>query len=353
MSEPAPRGVPLVDVRRGPLIESVHAGAACASDVDGNLALSFGDVDVPVYLRSSAKPFIAAAVVAMGTAERLGFEPRELALMAASHGGEEFHVATALSILRKAGLDESALQCGAHPPSYEPAAAALARAGKTPTALHNNCSGKHAGILAACVHLGEDPAGYLSPEHPVQRGILEFCARAFDDDATRWPVGVDGCSIPNFATSLRRAARGFARLATLRGLAASDAAALQSVRAAMAAEPLYVAGTGRFDTALIASTAGRIVGKGGAEGFHCDAVLSVELGFALKITDGAARAVPPATLACLRALGALDATEAETLASFAEPPVKNVAGRIVGRISARAVTQTGPARRHEVVEPLA
>lgn len=334
---PGPSGVPLVDVRRGPLIESVHAVAACAVAASGATLLAFGDVDVPVFLRSTAKPFIAAAVVASGAAERFGFDARELAVMAASHNGEPIHVAAVRGILAKAGLDERALQCGAHAPAFEPAAEALASAGERPSALHNNCSGKHAGILAACVHLGLDPGGYRAADHPVQRHINAFCGRAFGDDAGRWPTAVDGCGVPIFATSLRRTAAAFARFAVLEGGEDGDALALRAVRDAMLAEPAYVGGTGRFDSALMRASGGAIACKAGAEGVHGDALLRAGAGLALKVVDGNGRAVPPAVLACLAALDALEPDEAAALASFARPELRNVAGLGVGTISARTL----------------
>ncbi len=333
-----PAGVPFVDVYRGTSIESVHALAACRGKSDGTTLFELGDVDVPVYLRSSAKPFIAAAIVASGAADRFAFEARELAVVAASHGGEPFHVAAVRGLLAKLGLDESALRCGEHAPSYEPAARALAAAGRAPSALHSNCSGKHAGILAMCLHLGFDPAGYLAPEHPVQQRILAFCARVTGDDPAAWPVGVDGCGIPNFATPLRRAARAFARFARPEGLAAEDAAALNRVARAMAAEPAYVAGTGRFDSALIAATHGAVLGKGGAEGVHCSALVRSGAGLALKVVDGNARAAPCSALAFLEEADALEAGERAELATFARPLVRNVAGREVGHIAARLDT---------------
>lgn len=332
------RGVPYVAVTRGPLVESVHAVAACVSGVDGAPLVAMGDVDAPVYLRSAAKPFIAAEIVHSGTAEHFGFDDRELAVIAASHGGEPFHVAAVAGILKKIGLDASALQCGAHPPAYEPAAEALAAASGTATALHNNCSGKHAGILALCVQLGADVATYLDPAHPAQRRITAFCARVCDEPPDTLPLGVDGCGIPVFATSLRRAARAFARMATLTGVDDDDARALDVVVRAMSAQPAYVAGTGRFDSALIAVTRGRIVGKAGAEGVHGDALRRDGLGLALKVIDGNKRAVPPATLALLAELGALEAGEIDALANFAAPAVTNVAGRTVGTIEVRSDT---------------
>ncbi len=327
-------GVPYVYVTRGALVESVHHVIACATDATGAVVLAYGDVDALVYLRSAAKPFIAASVVASGAADRFGFDAREIALVAASHNGEPEHAAAAASILRKIGLDVRALQCGAHAPSDESAAAALAARGEVPSALHNNCSGKHAGILALCVHLGLDPRTYLAADHPAQQTILAFCARMTGDDPARMPLAVDGCGIPVFATSMRRAALAFARFAAPTGIAPSDARALEIVRAAMTSQPFYVGGTGRFDSALPVATQGRIAGKAGAEGVHGDALADVGLGLALKIVDGTRRAVPPATIALLGELGALDPTARAALSEFASPEVANVAGRIVGKISA-------------------
>ncbi len=312
----------------------MHAVAACACDVRGRIALAYGTIDVPVYLRSAAKPFIAAEIVASGTADRFGFDARELAVIAASHNGEPYHIAAVASILRKIGLDVSALHCGASPPSYEPAAAALAAAGESATAIHHNCSGKHAGILALCVAEGYPIDTYLEPAHPAQQRILAFCARMSDDDAAAWPIGVDGCGIPVYATSLRRAALAFARFATLEGIGDADAAALLRVRAAMGEHPAYVAGTGRFDTALMQATRGAVVCKAGAEAVHASALLDGGLGCVLKVVDGGRRAAAPAQIALLDALGALDGDAREALAAFARPEIVNVAGRRVGHIEA-------------------
>ena len=335
MSVQGPSGVPLVDVTRGPAVESVHAVAACAVDARGREMLVLGDVDVPIFLRSSAKPFIAGAIVASGAAAHYDLDDREIAVICASHNGEAFHVETVRGILQKIGLDESDLRCGAHAPAYEPAAAQLAAQGRAPSAIHNNCSGKHAGILAMCRHLGVEHASYLEVDNPAMRRILAFCARLSDDDATRWPVGVDGCGIPAYATPLRRAALAFARLATLEGLAREDASALERVRRAMAAEPAYVGGTGRFDSALIATTRGRVVCKAGAEGVHGDALVREGAGLVLKVVDGNRRATPPAAIALLGAMNALEPDELAALGPFARTEVRNVSGRVVGAIGPR------------------
>lgn len=324
-----------VEVTRGGYVESVHRVAACAVDASGNVLDEGGDIETPVFLRSAAKPFIAAAAVSAGVRERFGLEPREIAVMAASHSGEPFHVEAVLSILRKIGMDPSALQCGAHLPYDQGAAKALLDAGLEPTALHNNCSGKHAGILALCVAIGADPTTYLRVENPAEQRILAFCARLCGDDASSWPVAIDGCGIPVYATSLRKAARSFARLATLQGIESADAGALRVVRDAMLAHPEYVAGTGQFDTELMIAGDGNIVSKAGAEGLHGVAALSQGYGYVSKVLDGASRARGPSSIAALRRLGVLGDQKAAALERFSRPAVYNRAGERVGEIASR------------------
>jgi L-asparaginase II len=327
----------IVEVTRGDLVESVHRVDACAVDARGAIVFQAGDVERRVFLRSTAKPFIAAAAVAAGVRERFGLDPREIAVMAASHFGEPFHVEAVASILHKIGMDESALRCGVHMPYDDASARRLIRAGAEPGPLFNNCSGKHAGILALCLAIGADPKAYLEGSNPAQRRILQFCARLSDDDPERWPLGVDGCGIPVYATPLRNAALAFARLATLEGIDANDARALRVVRDAMTAHPEYVAGTGQLDTALMQTAAGTIACKGGAEGVHGVAAIARGIGYASKVLDGAGRARGPSTIAVLRRLGALDEAQAMKLARFARPVVYNRAGRAAGEIRAAGI----------------
>jgi L-asparaginase II len=322
----------LVDVMRGGLVESQHRVAACAVDARGRVLFSAGDLEARVYLRSSAKPFIAAAVVQSGAAAKFGLDAREVAVMTGSHAGQPIHVEAVQSILRKIGLDASALQCGVHAPYDEAAAEELRSRGEAPTQLHNNCSGKHAGILALCLTIGADPATYLSAENPAERAILDFCARVSDDDAATWPIGVDGCGIPVYATGLRNAALSFARLASPETVGERDAAALRAVRDAMVAFPEYVAGDGQLDTELMRAGKGSLVSKAGAEGVQGVGVLPQAIGYASKVLDGGARARGPSTIAALRRLNALDASQAELLTRFARPVVYNRAGRKVGEI---------------------
>ena len=307
----------VVEVWRGRQIESRHRVAICAVDISGNVLLEVGTIDVPIFLRSTAKPFIAAASVRAGAVDAFGFDDRELALMCASHAGEPEHVETARSMLAKAGIHENALLCGG-----------------TPSAIYNNCSGKHAGILALCKHIGAPLGTYLEPDNPAQKLILALCSRLVDEPLPPERIAVDGCGIPVFATSLRRAARAFARFAALEELEDEDREALQRCRSAMAQNPWFVSGTGRFDTALIESTGGAVIGKGGAEGFHGSAILHGRAGLAIKVVDGNGRATAPTVMAALTKLDALTSTALDVLAPFSQPPVRNVAGRIVGKIVA-------------------
>ncbi|TAM88259.1 asparaginase [bacterium] len=328
------RGVPLIEVSRGPMVESVHQIAAAACDPDGELTFSLGTVDAPVYLRSSAKPFISSTIVRCGAAKRFAFTDRELATITASHNGEPFHVEAVSGILHKIGLDATALQCGAHEPYHEPTARAMRERNERTSALHSNCSGKHAGILALAVHLGADPATYLNPDHPAQRAILEVCATFVGQRREELPIGVDGCGIPVFATPLRNAAMAFARLATGRGLPADLAESATRVYGAMTAYPEYVAGSMRFDTDFMRAAGGRAASKVGAEGVMCVAHRERGLGLALKVVDGAKRAVDPAALALLGHLELLDGIESAALRSYRRREITNVAGRVVGAIAA-------------------
>ena len=325
----------IIEVTRGDLVESVHHVAAAAANAHGDVILRTGDIESPVFLRSSAKPFIAAAAIEAGAREAFGLDMREIAVMCASHVGEPFHIAAVRSILQKIGLDESALQCGAHLPYDEAVAHEMLREGRKPTAIDNNCSGKHAGILALCRVLGSDVATYMDLRNPAQQYILAFCARLSDDDPASWPLGVDGCGIPVYATSLRKAAMAFARFGSLTRIPERDAHALLIVRDAMVSHPEYVSGTGQFDTRVMTAGAGAVACKGGAEGMHCLTLIPQGVGLASKVLDGTARARGPLTMAALRVLGSplADATD---LAGYIEPIVYNRAGHAVGTVRAVA-----------------
>lgn len=323
-----------MEVTRGGMVESIHDVVACAVDASGRTIFSLGDIEASIYLRSSAKPFIAAAAINAGVREKFDLQESEIAVMAASHAGQPFHVAAVRSILTKIGLDESALQCGVHPPYNVEAARELEVSGQRPTALHNNCSGKHAGILAMCKAIGADPATYMDAGNPAQQRILALCARASGTTVDDFEIGIDGCGIPVYATPVRNAALSFMRLATLQDFSPEDRRAIEIVRSAMIAYPEYVSGTGEFDARLMESAAGNIASKSGAEAVHGTAILDCGVGLMVKCVDGTSRARTPAVLAILRYLALLDDSALTKLADLERPIVYNRAGRVVGEIRA-------------------
>lgn len=273
----------LVEVTRGPRVESVHRGAAAVLDADGRVVFAVGEIDAAIFPRSAVKALQALPLIESGAADRLGLTDAEIALACASHSGEAVHVATARAMLAKAGRDETCLECGAHWPYDADAARALAVAGEQPGPLHNNCSGKHAGFICLACANGDDPAGYVRPEHPTMRRVTASLAAMTDTPLGTANRGTDGCSIPTYAIPLRALARAFARFGTADGAAAR-------IRAAVAAHPFMVGGTGRFDTVLMTALGARVFSKGGAEGVHCAALPAPGLGIAVKCDDGAGRA---------------------------------------------------------------
>lgn len=279
----------LVEVLRGGVVESRHRGAAVIVDAAGQTVFTVGDVTRPVFPRSAVKPLQALPLVAGGAADRFGFEAAEIALACGSHGGAPAHVAVALAMLTKCGSTAADLECGAHWPLDEAATRDLAGRGEQPTALHNNCSGKHAGFIAVARARGIDPTGYGQPDHPIMRDVTAVLGDVTATRIAEAPMGVDGCSIPAFALPLEALARGFARFGTGVGLPADLATAAGRIRAAIAAAPRMIAGDGRFDTD-VAACGGGVLTKSGAEGVACAMVPALGLGVAVKIDDGAGRA---------------------------------------------------------------
>lgn len=302
MRETNPANPALVEVIRGTLVESRHAGAIAVADAEGALVFAIGDVERPVFPRSAVKAMQALPLVESGAAEAFALGDKELAVACASHSGDDSHLEAVRSLLAKAGLEESDLACGAHWPISETASRELIRAGRRPQAIHNNCSGKHAGMLAACVHLGFDPHGYTRPDHPLQsmiaRIISETCGITLDQSR----MGIDGCSLPTWAMPLGALACGFARLGTGEGLAGERARAASRLVAACFAAPVLVAGEGRFDTLVMATLAPSVFVKGGAEGVHCASLPGLGLGIAVKIDDGAKRGTERALAETIAAL---------------------------------------------------
>lgn len=321
----------LVEVIRGALIESRHRGAVAVVDAGGRTAFSVGDVAAPVFPRSAIKALQALPLIESGAAERFGLNDEELALACASHSGEAAHIAGVEHMLAKAGLSAAALRCGVHWPITQDAAAAAARAGG-PSALHNNCSGKHAGFLCLACAMGADIADYFRPEHPVQRQV-----RAVLEDFTGVTLGrevcaIDGCSVPTWAVPLDRLAHGFAKFGSGHGLAPSRAAAAARLREACARHSWFVAGTGRFCTEIMARFGDRVFVKTGAEGVYCGALPEQALGIAVKCDDGAGRAAQAVMAALIARFLPLNETERAALAPFANPVLRNWNGFDVGAL---------------------
>jgi L-asparaginase II len=329
-----------VRVWRGDEIESLHAVAAAVVDGDGRTVARHGDPSRRAYLRSSAKPIQLLPLVEEGLVEKYGFSDQELAVMAASHSAEPFHVEAVRRVLEKAGLDESMLRCGAHEPLNAAAAEELRRRGEKPASIHNNCSGKHAGMLAVCRAMGWPLDTYFDAEHPLQRRIWTTLAELAGMSPGDIGRAVDGCAVVVFALPVEGMARTWSALAAADARRGSDRdKAIGRILDVMASHPEHVAGTGRIDTDLMRRAGDRLVVKTGAEGVFCAAFRAsggrVPLGgMALKVVDGARRAQDVALMSLLQDLGALDPTGDPVLQAHARPNVTNRAGAVVGWIDA-------------------
>jgi L-asparaginase II len=324
------RNPELVEVTRGNLVESRHRGAVVVMDADGATVFSLGDAGQPVYPRSAVKPLQALPLLESGTADRFGFGDAELALACASHGGEPGHVEVASRMLARAGLDGAALECGAHWPSHQASTQALARDARAPSALHNNCSGKHAGFICVACAAGIDPRGYVAASHPVQREVRAAIEGLTGIGVDETQCGIDGCSIPTWAVPLSALAAAFARFGTGQGLGPERAKAAARIRAAIAAQPWFVAGTGRFCTDVMQLFGARVLAKTGAEGVFCGALPEQGLGIAIKCADGAARAAEVMMAATIARYLPLNDAERSGLERFLRPTLRNWNGIEVG-----------------------
>jgi L-asparaginase II len=322
-------GPVVIEVTRGPVVESRHEGAAAVIRPDGSVVGSWGDIDRPILPRSANKPIQAMVFVESGAVERFGLGNEHVALACASHSGEKRHVETVRAWLQRVGLSEADLECGTHPPRLQATIEELARDGRQATAAYNNCSGKHSGFLTTAVHYGEPTRGYIKYDHPVQQRLREVMTDLSGSDANAFPYGTDGCGIPTLATPIKVLARAMANMAEPSRLSNKRAEAATRIRAAMNAEPFMMAGTGRFCTRINEALRGVAQIKTGAEGVFCGMLPTLGLGVAIKIWDGAARAAEVAMAALLDHLGVLPADQREQIL---HPPVRNVVGLLVGEL---------------------
>ncbi|MDQ3818700.1 MAG: asparaginase [Acidobacteriota bacterium] len=337
-----PYADPLVEVTRGSITESRHRGHVVALDGDGRIIAQLGSPHTVTYLRSSAKPFQAVPLVASGAADHFGFTEKEIAIACASHNGETIHTETVAGMLKKIGLDQSALKCGAHEPYSAEAAKRLRERGEEPTQLHNNCSGKHAGMLALALHLDAPVETYDQPENAVQlnivRRVAEFSGVPVEDIA----VGIDGCGVPTFGVSVRAMALMYVRLvAPPADFDDATRDACRRIVSAMMKYPEMIGGRAeRLDTIVMQAARGGVVSKVGAEGVYTAAVLPSDeykrgLGFAFKIEDGEdRRARPVVVIEAMRQIGVFREEALEAVSPYSSFSVLNRRGDMVGKVRA-------------------
>ena len=314
---------------RGGVVESRHRVHAAVVGADDRLAAAAGDPQLVTYWRSCAKPFQVIPLVASGGFDRAGWGDDQLALACASHGGEPEHVSLAASMLSDLGLEEGDLACGPHEPLAARGAKLVRESGVRPTRLHNNCSGKHAALLARATTAGWATVGYERADHPVQHGVLATISRWAGLPVAAIARAVDGCGVVVFGLPLVNMAAAYARLA---GAVRRGEELPRQIVHAMTSRPFLVGGTDRFDSVLIEETRGRVLAKVGAEGVHTVAALDLGLGIAVKAEDGAQRAQYPAVLRALQLVGALPDPLPARLAEFIRRPVRNTRGEVVGEV---------------------
>ena len=333
---------PLVQVTRGAITESRHRGHVVAVDPGGKIVALIGAPETVTFLRSSAKPHQAIPLIASGAADRFGFNEQEIALACASHSGEPIHTDTAASMLRKMGLGPEDLKCGTHEPFSPEVARELREKGETPHVLQNNCSGKHAGMLATALHLGAPTESYDQPGNPVQLAIGHTISQFSEIPIEDIAVGIDGCGVPVFGVTVKAMALMYARLVSPPPqFEESIRKACNRIVAAMIRYPELIGGTtDRLDTEMMRATKGSLVSKVGAEGVYTAGVKPCKewpngMGLALKIEDGDDhRARPTVVIESLNQLGVLNDESLEAVSRYAFFPVRNRTGEVVGEVRA-------------------
>ncbi len=333
--------IPLVEITRGSLVESIHRGFIIAVDPQGAIHASIGETETRTWYRSAAKPFQTIPLLASGAADHFQLSQREIAVINGSHSGEPIHLEVVGSILQKTGLSANDLLCGSHSPFDNESAKKLRAEGQSPHSLHNNCSGKHSGMLAFAKFIGEPTGNYIDPQHPIQRRILNVISLFTDVSVDEIAVAVDGCSAPVFGVSIKAMALSYARLVGVRHtkIGPELANAAERVVSSMIEFPEMVGGSrSRLDTDLMKATAGKVISKVGAEGVQLLGVLPCErypvgLGIAIKIEDGdIKRARDPVVIETLRQLGVLNSAQTAELSRYAGAKIFNHRHLSVGEI---------------------
>ena len=326
----------LAETVRGNWVENRHRGAFVVSDARGNVIVSAGDIEHAIFPRSAVKSMQALALITSGALDKFELTDEELALACASHQGEDFHVAGVTSFLSHIGLGVSDLECGAHAPTFAPAREKLRDSGQAPSSLHNNCSGKHSGMLAVAQALGVPTAHYVDRDHPVQVEVRSCIENVLHEPLDTDRCGTDGCSIPTWAAPLHSFAAGFARMATGEDLPDDLAAGARRIFDAATSHPELVGGTGSLDSEVMRAFGGRVFQKGGAEGVQCGAIRDKGWGYALKVDDGNMMASHAMVATLLLAISSPNAEQEHLLKRFAVQVIRNVRGLDVGMIKATA-----------------
>lgn len=322
----------LVKTYRGAIEDLYHHGRVAVSDAEGRLLYSCGDAQRVTFARSSAKPMQAIAVAESGALEKYGITERELALMCASHNGEDFHVEAVRGILKKAGLDESYLQCGCAMPINPQARLEMEKKGLPADAVHCDCSGKHSGMLLTAKVYGEDLQTYPQPEHPVQKRIMAILSDLCQYPEDQIITAIDGCGVPVHAMPLYKLAQGYARMSKPSLFSEKRAAAIARITAAMTAYPEMVAGTDRLCTDLMRAFGDRLFSKSGAASFYGIGIKDKGIGIAIKLEDGCSEFVPLVVLRTLEEIGVITEAEAEEkMHKYLDLNIYNHAGTVVGR----------------------
>ena len=332
---------PLYELTRGEFVESVHYGSIAISDNQGHLVAWYGDPESITFLRSSAKPFQALPFIEEIGDKSFNLSLAEIALICSSHSGTDEHLAVVRSIQSKTGVLEADLKCGVHPIYDQKTSEAMRERGEEPSQNHNNCSGKHTAMLALAGMHNWSKDDYINLNNPVQQQILKTFSEMSGTTTHEMHIAIDGCSAPNFAVPLHSAALAYARLCDPLHLGSTRSDACRTITRAMTSFPRMVAGPGEFDTRLMEVSNGRIISKGGAEGYQAMGLLpgclspgSPALGIAFKVTDGdlRSRARPGIALEILNQMGALSPSELENLAEFGPSlPIKNWQKTQVGK----------------------
>ena len=322
----------IANVYRGDLIESIHQGDIAVVDDKGDMFSELGNSSKITYWRSAAKPVQVLPVITSGAADKYNLNDKELAVMCASHSGEQEHVDVVKGILDKIGLDQSALLCGTHPPVNKKSARRIWKNGDEPTTLHNNCSGKHAGLLTLCKFYDWNLEDYFKLDHPLQSLLMDTVSEITGYPREKIYTGEDGCGVVVFGMPLKNMAYAFARLANPQSLPSKYRKAAERITKSMEKFPKIVGGSKRFNSKLLEITNGSMVAKSGAQGIFCVGIHKEHLGIAIKVADGSSKGVKPVTVETLKQLNLLTDENLAQLEKYHHFPVKNHRNHEVGKI---------------------